>query len=275
MTTESDVSAHYGRADLRARLAAVLAAAGRTVESLTLGDLAPIDQLHVRGLPATLELGATLSLTPEMRVLDVGSGTGGPSRSFASLYGCTITGIDLTQEYCDFAQFIAEKLGLDRLLSYVRGSALELPFDASAFDAAYTQHVAMNIEDKAKFYREIARVIRPGALFGIYDLIKGDGGEIYFPVPWARTKATSFLSTADEVAQHLDNAGFEIVHWRNSTDEALKWFDQLAEQAERPAGPLLRFSLLMGENTRVMGWNQWRNVGERRVIPSQVLCRKR
>jgi hypothetical protein len=94
-------------------------------------------------------------------------------------------------------------------------------------------------------------------------------------VPWARTKATSFLSTADEVAQHLDNAGFEIVHWRNSTDEALKWFDQLAEQAERPAGPLLRFSLLMGENTRVMGWNQWRNVGERRVIPAQVLCRKR
>jgi SAM-dependent methyltransferase len=275
MTIESEVAAHYGRADLRAKLAAVLAAAGRSVESLTLGDLAPIDQLHVRGLPATLELGAALSLTPEMRVLDVGSGTGGPSRSYASLYGCMISGIDLTQEYCDFARFIAAKLGLDRLLSYVRGSALDMPFAADTFDAAYTQHVSMNIEDKAGFYREVARVIRPGTPFGIYDLIKGDGGDVYFPVPWARTQATSFLSTADELAAHLDKAGFEIVHWRNSTDEALKWFDRLAEQPSGHDGPLLRFSLLMGEKTRVMGWNQWRNVGERRVIPAQVLCRKR
>jgi SAM-dependent methyltransferase len=275
MTIESEIASHYGRTDLRTRLAAVLAAAGRNVETLTLGDLAPIDQLHVRGLPATLELGAALSLSPEMRVLDVGSGTGGPSRSFASLYGCTIVGIDLTQEYCDFAEFIAEKLGLDRLLSYVRGSALDLPFGAETFDAAYTQHVAMNIEDKAGFYGGIARVLRPGAPFGIYDLIKGDGGDVYFPVPWARTQATSFLSTADELAALLDRAGFEIVHWRNSTAEALKWFDQLAEQSSGSDGPLLRFSLLMGEDTRVMGWNQWRNVGERRVIPAQVLCRKR
>jgi SAM-dependent methyltransferase len=273
MTIESEVAAHYGRADLKTKLLARLAAAGRSVETLTLDDLAPIDQLHVRGLPATLELGEALSLSPGMRVLDVGSGTGGPSRRFASLYGCAITGIDLTQEYCDFAEFIAAKLGLARLLSYVCGSALAMPFPTGAFDAAYTQHVAMNIEDKATFYSEIARVIRPGASFGLYDLIKGEGGEVLFPVPWARTKATSFLSTASELAALLDASGFEIVRWRNSTAEALEWFNRLAEAAKE--APLLRFNLLMGDAASVMGGNQWRNLGERRVIPAQVLCRKR
>ncbi len=275
MDIESEVAAHYGRADIREKLLAVLAGAGRSVETLTLDDLAPIDQLHVRGLPATLELGAALSLASDMRVLDVGSGTGGPSRCFANLYGCSVTGIDLTQEYCAFAEFIAVHLGLDRLLTYVRGSALAMPFASATFDAAYTLHVAMNIADKTAFYGEIARVLKPGALFGIYDLIKGDGGKVLFPVPWARTQATSFLTTADELAALLDVAGFEIVHWRNSTAEALEWFDRLAEAARRPDGPLLRFDLLMGEKTRVMGWNQWRNLGERRVVPAQVLCRTR
>ena len=210
-----------------------------------------------------------------MRVLDVGSGTGGPSRRFASLYGSQITGIDLTQEYCDFAEFIAAKLGLDRLLSYVRGSALDMPFVSGTFDAAYTQHVAMNIEDKATFYSEIARVIRPGASFGLYDLIKGEGGEVHFPVPWARTSATSFLSTASELAALLENAGFEVVSRRVSTAEALQWFDKLAEAAKRPERPLLSFDLLMGEETRAMGRNQWRNLREGRIVPVHVLCRKR
>jgi SAM-dependent methyltransferase len=157
----------------------------------------------------------------------------------------------------------------------VRGSALEMPFASGVFDVAYTQHVAMNIEDKATFYSEIARVVRPGASFGLYDLIKGEGGDVLFPVPWARTTATSFLSTASGLAALLEGAGFEVVGWRESTAEALRWFDKLAEAARRPERPLLGFDLLMGEETRTMGRNQWRNLRERRIVPVHALCRKR
>ncbi len=96
MVLEHDVAAHYGRSELKEALLTALSRAGKDIERLTLDDLAPIDEFHVRGLEATLELGRDLGLMTGMRVLDVGSGLGGPSRRLASVHGCTITGIVLT-----------------------------------------------------------------------------------------------------------------------------------------------------------------------------------
>ena len=69
-----------------------------------------------------------------------------------------------------------------------------MPFADAAFDGAFSMNVSMNIADKRALYREIHRVLRPGAWLGLLE-VQGPGGEPDYPTPWARTAATSFLAT--------------------------------------------------------------------------------
>ncbi len=99
------------------------------------------------------------------RVLDVGSGLGGPARLIAAQRGCDVTGIDLTPEYVEVAERLTQRTGLGEQVRFVCGDALELPFDDASFDAAITLHVAMNIADRARLYAAIRRVLaRVGGL---------------------------------------------------------------------------------------------------------------
>jgi ubiquinone/menaquinone biosynthesis C-methylase UbiE len=139
-----------------------------------------------------------------MRVLDVGSGLGGPARCIAGEFGCRVTGVDLTDEYVRAAAMLAERVGLSNLVTYHQGDALDLPFPEATFDVVWTQHTAMNIRDKAALYREMFRVLTPGGALAIYDILAGPVTPVHFPVPWARVPETSFLITPDELHRFLN-----------------------------------------------------------------------
>jgi len=128
--------------------------------------------------------------------VDIGSGLGGPSRYLAQKFGCNVYGVDLSQSFVDAATLLAEKVGLKDRLDYFRGDALSLPFNASAFDIAWTQHVAMNIRDRKKLYSEAFRVLRKGGRFAIFDVVATTGEPLYYPVPWAPDESSSFLMTS-------------------------------------------------------------------------------
>jgi hypothetical protein len=49
-------------------------------------------------------------------------------------------------------------------------------------------HVGMSIEDKEKLAAEVARVLRRGSVFGIYDVLRTGLGDLIFPVPWANDR---------------------------------------------------------------------------------------
>ena len=269
---------HYGRDDLGDVVTLVLetlAAAGRDTSRLTLEDLAPVDEFHVRGRPATAELTAGLGLAPGMVVLDVGCGIGGPSRYVAVTHGCRVVGIDLTEAYCRAAAALADRLGLGDRLEYQQGSALAMPFADALFDAAFTQHVAMNIAAKPALYAEIARVLKPGARFGIYDLLQGEGGEVRFPVPWARDPSLSFLATPAELQGLLEAAGFEILSWRDTAAKARGWADQMQARMAGPTPPPSVLRLLLRADAAAMAQNLFRNLREGRVVPTEIICRKR
>src|ERR1700726_3135544 len=144
---------HYRATGLTERLKAALAALGPEDQQLTPQQLGALDQFHTRGLAATAELAKLAGITADMSVLDVGSGVGGPARFLAATYGCRVTGVDLSEPFVDAARYLTERTGLSDKVSFEAGSALELPFGASRFDAALLQHVAMNIEDRARLYR--------------------------------------------------------------------------------------------------------------------------
>ena len=156
------VARHYGQAGIAEAILAALAAAGKNVERLTPDDLAPVDEFHTRGRAATVDLAKLLHLESTHRVLDVGSGIGGPSRFLAHTYECTVVGLDLTPEFCVAARVLAERTGLADRVSYRQGNALDMPFEDESFDVVWSQNAAMNIAERDRLYREMRRVLRFG-----------------------------------------------------------------------------------------------------------------
>ncbi|MCM2251624.1 MAG: methyltransferase domain-containing protein [Ramlibacter sp.] len=265
---------HYAARDVGAEILAALQKMGKDIARLTPADLAPIDEFHIRGRAATLELARAAGLDATKRVLDVGSGLGGPARNIAREFGCHVTGIDLTAEYCRAAQMLTERSGLAAQVEFLQGDALELPFADASFDVVWTEHVAMNIPDKARLYSEMRRVLKPGGTLAIYDVLAGPAGTVYFPVPWARVPETSFLSTPQELRRLLEQTGFQIADWADTTGQARSWFAALSEKIRKEGLPSLGFHLLLGPEFREMAHNQRRNLDEDRIALAQIVAKK-
>jgi ubiquinone/menaquinone biosynthesis C-methylase UbiE len=269
------VATHYGNGGLAEKIAGGLRRSGRDLGGLTTADLAPYDEFHFRGRKATLELASRMNLDKDSQVLDIGSGLGGPARTLAERYGCHVTGIDLTQEFCDVAATLSGWLGQGANTRFVQGDATLLPFPAARFDAAMTIHVAMNIPDKQKVYEEARRVLKPGGIFAVYDILQGEGGELAYPVPWAKEPSLSHLVTLDEMQALLSAAGFRILDVHDSSDESLAAFAAAAanlEQADQAkvASPT---QILFGDKFSEMAQNQLRGLEERRMRTVSYICR--
>jgi SAM-dependent methyltransferase len=268
------IQTHYTRADLGEVILAALEKAGKDVNHLMPEDLAPIDQFHIRGRTATLELARAAGLDSAKYVLDVGSGVGGTSRCLAKEFDCRVTGIDLTDEYCRAATMLTVRTGLAHLVDCRQGDATKLPFDDQAFDVVWTEHVAMNIPDKTQLYKEIYRVLKPGGTLAIYDVLAGPSGPVLFPVPWARTPDTSFLVQPNELRKLLEGAGFTVTDWSDTTEAARAWFVSLAEKIRKEGFPSLGFHVLLGPDFKTMAQNQGRNLQEGRIVLAQIVARK-
>jgi SAM-dependent methyltransferase len=143
--TIATVRGHYNPEDLTGRIKSALVSVVRDGQPLTVDELAPLDQFHVRGMLATAELASAAGVDPSTEVLDVGCGVGGPARSLSSIFGCTVTGVDLSPAFVDAANYLTSRCGLSSRVSFQMGDALHLPFGAAAFDVVFLQHVAMNI----------------------------------------------------------------------------------------------------------------------------------
>ena len=148
----------------------------------------------------------SLEVAATDHLLDVGSGIGGPARYFARRYGCRVTGIDLTAEFCDVARALTRSVGLDGKVDFECGNALAMPFAKGTFDGAYSMNVSMNIADRAGLYREMHRVLKPGGWLMLSELAKGTGGDLDYPTPWAASADASFLSTPENTQRGLVDA---------------------------------------------------------------------
>ena len=273
---EQEVEKHYGdrSVDLEEKIIQALRKEGKDINHLVWTDLNGLDEFHLRKREATVEMASLLNLQPETRVLDAGSGLGGPSRYLASEYGCHINGIDLSGVFCDVARSFARRFGFEDRLSYQQGSVLDLPFADDSFDVTWTQHVSMNIENKTGFFTELARVLKPDGMLACYDIISGSGEPIDFPVPWAKTQKISFLASAEEQKQAITNAGLDILSWDDKSQEALAWLETAQEKFRAGDARPLGSKLFLGEMFSEVMSNQVRNFQSGRTRVVQIIGRK-
>jgi len=255
------VREHYRATGLTARLKTALAPLGPDDQRLTPQQLAGLDQFHTRGLLATTELAKLAAITADMAVLDVGSGVGGPARFLAAATGCRMTGVDLSEPFVDAARYLTDSTGQSGQVSFETGSALELPFADSRFDIALLQHVAMNIADRMRLYREIHRVLKPSGRFATYDVVL-KSGDPHYPVPWARTPATSFLLTAEATRAQIEPAGFRTLIFQDDSETATEWFKQVRASGPPPSPNL---GVVMGPDFAQLSANLGRNLMEGRL----------
>jgi ubiquinone/menaquinone biosynthesis C-methylase UbiE len=274
-SADSDrVEAHYSHQDLGAAILQALVSAGKDPDRLTPEDLAPMDEFHIRGRQATLALAQKLTLTQGMQVLDVGSGIGGASRFLALEFGVRVTGLDLSEDYCRVASMLARRLGLDYLVRYRRGNALDMPFEDGSFDVLWTQHAGMNIPDKDSLYREMWRVLKPGGVLALYDVLAGTGGPVHYPVPWARDPGISFLPEPQQMREILEKSGFVIQSWRDETEEGRAWFRRMAGKISREGAPPLGIHVLLGPDFGAMASNLVRNLEEDRIVIIEAVVQR-
>jgi SAM-dependent methyltransferase len=269
------IARHYTRGNLLARLQAALVEDGANPDRPTLVALAPYDHFHGRGLEATEGLAEQLEVAPNDHLLDIGSGIGGPARYFADRFGCCVTGIDLTAEFCDVARHLTRLLGLDGQVAFEQGDALAMPFADASFDGAYAMNVSMNIADKEAFYREVYRVLRPGAWLVLSEIAQGPNSAIDYPTPWSMTPDTSFLASPTATLEGLEACGFVEAKLQTTLAEALVFGARsraLAERGEKP--PHRAVQLIHGDIASVAAANIARGLAEGAIIPVEIHCRK-
>ncbi len=267
----SSVASHYGEAGIGERILAALQEAGIDIDALTPEILAPIDQFHTRGILATREHAELAAPNEDMHVLDIGCGVGGPARYLAATYGCRVTGVDLTEEFVAVAQMLTERCRLDHFVDFHQANGLDLPFEDASFDMVWCQNVTMNIDDKTAFYREIARVLKPGGRFTSTEMAAGAAGPPHFPLPWARVPEISFLVPQDEMRTALETTGFRILEWRDTSADVVA---SAQSQTERARHSKLGIGLVAGADLGERVANSGRSLAEGRLANVMILAEK-
>lgn len=275
MSTPSDIARHYTSGTLLQRLDAALRDDSCDPERPTPEALAPYDQFHGRGLEATVEMADLVPVRGADHLLDVGSGIGGPARYFADRFGCRVTGIDLTEEFCEVARQLTRLLGMQERVAFEVGDALAMPFAPESFDGAYSMNVSMNIADKQALYREIHRVLKPGGWLILSEIAKTGSAEPDYPTPWAATAQSSFLATPDETRRGLAEAGFEVVSVRSTAEEARAFGARSRAMVERgEKAPHRAVMLIHGDAAPLAMGNVARALSAQIIVPIEVLCRR-
>jgi MPBQ/MSBQ methyltransferase len=259
------IHGYYSPNDLFNKIIEGLDNIGKDLSTVTLDDLQPVDEFHIRGDTATRELIDLAGFTPDMHILDVGCGVGGSTRRLSHHTGCRATGIDLSDEYIDAAERLTRLLNMHERVQFHAGSALDLPFEDNSFDGAWSIQMNMNVEDKLGWLQEVFRVLKPGARAVLYEVCGNRNNPVHFPVPWAQDGSMSFLVPPGAFRDVIVAAGFEIDAWNDKTDLAQQAFAHMTEPQGEPELPELGVHLLVGNDILTKAYNLHRNLDEERV----------
>lgn len=270
----TNINTQYSNGRIEKEINQVLKTEGKKLSDLTLTDLAAMDELHIGGRKATLRLAAKADLSKTNTVLDIGSGIGGPARGLAANFECNVTGLDLTEEYCQIARLLTQTVGLENKVVFKQGNALDMPFAEKSFDTVWSQHCSMNIENKVLYYEEIFRVLEKEGRLIIHDTLAGSATPLDYPVPWANHPDLSFLDTQSEMQSILIKLGFKQQYWQDKTEEAITFYQKLIAVTQKGKMPVLNVKLILRADPVVLAENMIKNLTEGRLNVIEAIYQK-
>src|SRR5215469_12407611 len=211
--TETQIETQYSTGASRQAIEQALVAAGKDLGHLRPADLALLEDFHTMGRIATTQLA---DLVERSR--------------------CHVVAVDLTEEYCQTARWLNQLAGLDDQITVRQADVTDLPFEDATFTRMFSQHVQMNVADKALLYEEARRVLADGGKLATWDIVADEGCEPDFPVPWADRPEYTHLTTSDRLRTAIEASGFEIEQWNDLTDQAAALMQTLLTLPPSPIG---------------------------------------
>jgi len=264
---------HYSKGKLYELIIEAIKNAGIDLNNLKVEDLKSVDEFHIGGIQATLDLLDQLKIKPETKILDIGSGIGGLVRLISTHYEANVTGIDITPEFVETAIKINDLLGLN--IKFQIGDALNIPFDKNEFDLVTLLHVGMNIPDKNKLFSEASRVLNKGGSFAIYDVMIVAEGDFKFPVPWASTPIASFVENPNNYIDAANASGFTLISKRIRKEFALEFFNNLRKKVEKSGPPPVGLNLVMGSDAKIKIENAVNAIEKGHLAPVEMIFIKK
>jgi sarcosine/dimethylglycine N-methyltransferase len=200
-----------------------LRADGIDLETLSEEVLKDYDQDHFGGLEAVDILAEKAGIDASTRVLDVCSGMGGPARYLAHRLDCRVTGLDITESRHEAAMRLTALVGLEHLVDFRLGNALDMPFADAAFDVVIGQEAFAHVPDKPRLIAECARVVRPGGMIAFTDILRRDGlSEAEFERLQSGMTFQS-LETLEDYERLLAQSGCDVI----GRDDLSAWWTEV------------------------------------------------
>ncbi len=161
------------------------------------------------------------------KILDIGSGIGGPAMEMVETHAAEVTGIDLEAGLVERANADAQAKGIDERCFFHQVEVGPLAFEDKAFDIVVSSGALTQTADKLSMFREILRVLRPGGWFTAYDWMKVEGDYSEDMLYWFEMEGLTYeMVTLEQQAKLLIEAGFEAVQSEDATD----WYQREAHR---------------------------------------------
>lgn len=240
-------------------------------------QLAPVDQLHIGGIKASLKLVERIKTLNVTSILDIGSGLGGLMRLIEQDLKLPITGLDITHGLNQINQQLSSLTASAPPPKVITGDAHSLPFEAEQFDLIVFQHSLLNMPDAAKVLRECKRVLTDQGQLLMHEVLQGENhSDMRYPVPWARSVDDSHLRTESDLLALLNENGFNVETFNDWSADALAWRKRQAEKEKHSGGgstpPPVSPALILGPEFGQMGPNVMRNLSNKAARVVEVIA---
>ncbi len=190
-------------------------------------------------------LAARLEITREHRVLDIGSGLGGSACWLAKTFGCTILGLTLSTVQVQAASKRADDEEIADRVSFQEHDASNLDLLSEPFDRIWIVECSEHIDDKRTFFKNCARLLRPGGRLGLCVWLRGNAeGREHDQLVREICEATlcPALLTMSEQVSMLQAAGFQDIQADNVTDKVLPTWEYCNKLVSSPIAKMFLYT---------------------------------
>lgn len=209
-------------------------------------DLTPFDQLHYGGTQAVDEAARRLAIGASTRVIDVGSGLGGPARHLASSTGCRVTAVELQRELHASASRLTKRCSLSHRIDHLNGDFLTAMLPVGGFDALVSWLTFLHIPDRSRLLQRCRAMLKDSSGIYIEDFFQRQPLQTDDIEQLEREVYCRSLPTAETYREDLERAGFQDVR---IDDMSEKWTAFVAERQRDFAADRVRFVHLHGPAT--------------------------